>query len=166
MNNIKSQDYASIMAKALGASEWIEINSRDPGAGGKALTEISDKAQSRLLALANSARAASYVSAHPTAIGVFGASQVGKSFLVNTLAAGGEHITTNWGGVDILFRHCNTSPAWHRLLYIANFSPVFIEENLALLPVNHMIDGELLPFLLKEFLKDIFLALKSSQIID
>lgn len=103
MNNIKSQDYASIMAKALGASEWIEINSRDPGAGGKALSEISDKAQSRLLALANSARAASYVSAHPTAIGVFGASQVGKSFLVNTLAAGGEHITTNWGGVDIDF---------------------------------------------------------------
>lgn len=103
MKNIKPEDYASIRDFAQGAADWIELASKAGDKGGQAVAQISDKAEARLLALANSARAAAGVSARPTAIGVFGASQVGKSYLVNTLAAGGDNLTTKWGGEEIDF---------------------------------------------------------------
>ncbi|MGN0908883.1 MAG: virulence factor SrfC family protein, partial [Succinivibrio sp.] len=103
MKNIASADYASIRDLAVEAAMWIEDNSKGSGKEARAVAQIADKAQARLLDLANSARAAEGVSSRPTTIGVFGASQVGKSYLVNTLAAGGGKLTTNWGGEKIDF---------------------------------------------------------------
>ena len=103
MKNIASADYASIRALAEEADAWIERNSKGNGKGAEAVAGIADKAEVRLLNLANAARAAEGVSSRPTTIGVFGASQVGKSFLVNGLASDGGKLTTDWGGKEISF---------------------------------------------------------------
>lgn len=59
----------------------------------------------KLADLRNLAQAADTVVDTPTTVGVFGGSQVGKSYLVSTLASGGKgkEIKTNWDNVSIDF---------------------------------------------------------------
>ncbi len=99
MENLKPEQYARIRKVALDAFRWMEKTSplcED-------VAQNADKAETRLLSLANCAASFATVSAHPSTIGVFGASQAGKSYLVNTLSAGGDKLTTNWGGKEIDF---------------------------------------------------------------
>ena len=99
MEHLKPEQYARIRKVALDAFRWMEKTSplcED-------VAQNADKAETRLLSLANCAASFATVSAHPSTIGVFGASQAGKSYLVNTLSAGGDKLTTNWGGKEIDF---------------------------------------------------------------
>ena len=86
-------------------SDMAVLSSR----GARWVTEVKDeienapRLETSLLRLANKAATASSILQRRTTIGVFGASQAGKSYLVNTLAAGGNDLTCSWGGERIEF---------------------------------------------------------------
>lgn len=70
----------------------------------------ADKLKTRLLRLANSAKAAHEVLPVATTIGVFGSSQAGKSYLVSALASngGGKGLEVTWNSQKIsFFAHLN-----------------------------------------------------------
>lgn len=95
---------------ALKGESWAE----------RAAPAVSD-VQSREVALttalfkaANRAANAAQILVNPLTVGVFGASQAGKSYLVNTLSAGGESLTTTWSGHKISFmQHVNPTGGDH-----------------------------------------------------
>ncbi|MBQ9275113.1 MAG: hypothetical protein IJ228_09875 [Succinivibrio sp.] len=67
-----------------------------------------------LYRLRNRLQVASEVLDNRTTIGVFGASQVGKSYLVSTLAAPGQKLLTTWEGEEISFiNHVNPTGGDH-----------------------------------------------------
>ena len=92
---------------AAWGSTWVE---RNQGVA----PELGEKCADLTVRLERSANllnySASNVAARPT-IGLFGASQAGKSYLVSTLAAGTSGVlSTHWDGVEVDFiRHVNPS---------------------------------------------------------
>lgn len=92
---------------AAWGSTWVE---RNQGVA----PELGEKSAELTVRLERSANllnySASNVAARPT-IGLFGASQAGKSYLVSTLAAGSSGVlSTHWDGAEVDFiRHVNPS---------------------------------------------------------
>ena len=92
---------------AAWGSTWVERNQ-------SVAPELGEKCADLTVALERSANLLNYsatnVAARPT-IGLFGASQAGKSYLVSTLAAGSSGtLSTHWDGAAVDFiRHVNPS---------------------------------------------------------
>lgn len=91
-------------AAAENAITWVERNAENEGE----LARIKDSLVTRLCRVYNQSQAAYEVLPFRTTIGVFGASQAGKSYLVSNLAATGGQLNANWDGKDISFlKHVN-----------------------------------------------------------
>lgn len=91
-------------AAAENAITWVERNAENEDE----LAKIKDSLVTRLCRVHNQAQAAFEVLPFRTTIGVFGASQAGKSYLVSNLAATGGQLNANWDGQDISFlKHIN-----------------------------------------------------------
>ncbi len=89
-----------------GIREWVEQN-RDVS---DELKQQADEFRLQLARTANQASACAAVLPHRLTVGVFGASQAGKSYLVSAMAAGSgdKPLVTNWGGQQIDFiKHVN-----------------------------------------------------------
>lgn len=106
MNVDKAQEiFKNLPALAKDAASWLEDNAKTLGIE-KEESELSVSC----LRLANRSASALSVLGRRTTIGVFGASQAGKSYLVNTLSSGGNELCCNWGGEHIEFMtHINPS---------------------------------------------------------
>ncbi len=96
------ENYATAQALALRADAWIhEVSSQ---------LENAPSLETSMLRLSNIAGSAASVLKRRTTLGVFGASQAGKSYLVNTMASGGADLVCHWGSDQIEFMtHVNPS---------------------------------------------------------
>lgn len=81
------------------AIEWIKRNAVDE----KKIDEIKEKLITKVCRTCNSSASASEVLTARTTIGIFGASQAGKSYLVSNIAAANGSLETKWEGYDIDF---------------------------------------------------------------
>ncbi len=101
--NNRMSEVADSCARAV---SWIERACADE----PALKQDRNNLEVDLCRLRNHAHAASEVLPVKTSVGVFGASQAGKSYLVSTLASsgGGQGLTAEWCGKKISFmQHVN-----------------------------------------------------------
>ncbi len=94
------QDFAAVHQAAVQGRQWIAAQhgvSAD-------LDAEADKLTTELARAANAAAAAAQVQQGQTTVGVFGASQAGKSYLVSRMAAGADGVlSTTWDGEQIDF---------------------------------------------------------------
>ncbi len=96
------ENYVSAQSLAYRADNWLQEVS--------AQLENAPALETTMLRLSNIAGAASSVLKRRTTLGVFGASQAGKSYLVNTMASGGADLVCHWGDAQIEFMtHINPS---------------------------------------------------------
>ncbi|MGN1394098.1 MAG: virulence factor SrfC family protein [Succinivibrionaceae bacterium] len=89
----------NIEDNATNAISWILDNKKNEAE----LENESNELLTGLSRLVNSANATKEVYQKPNTIGVFGASQVGKSYLVSSIAADNRHLTTTFDGIDVDF---------------------------------------------------------------
>lgn len=90
-------DNIALSARRL--AKWVEVNSESE----EELKKLSASLITRSCRLSNRAQEAHEVLPLRTTIGVFGASQAGKSYLVSNIAAAGGELATYWDGVKIPF---------------------------------------------------------------
>ena len=92
--------YEKTAEAAAYCTKWIETEASHI----KSLNEQKDKLKTEGYRIFTRAKAASEVLEAKTTLGVFGASQAGKSYLVSRMAAGESGVlATTWDGVDIDF---------------------------------------------------------------
>ena len=96
------ENYATAKSLALRADTWVcDVASQ---------LENTQSLETAMLRLSNIAGSAASVLNRRTTLGVFGASQAGKSYLVNTMASGGAELVCHWGNDQIEFMtHVNPS---------------------------------------------------------
>lgn len=94
----KAEKYQKISELALRGESWLKRNANVEGIA-RCVPELSTE----LLRLANAASDGAAVMRTQPTIGVFGASQAGKSYLVNTLSSGGDRLTAQCGGITVDF---------------------------------------------------------------
>ncbi len=99
------QDWQNVYQGAGEAIDWV-MQAR---ASSQRLNAQADSLVLELRRARNTARSLGVVSGRPMTIGFFGLSQAGKSYLISSLAAGGNgRLETNYGGETIDFlRHVN-----------------------------------------------------------
>ncbi|HAH70287.1 MAG TPA: hypothetical protein DCL74_00595, partial [Succinivibrionaceae bacterium] len=99
------EQFRNLPALAKDAASWLEENAKVLG-----IEKEEPELSASCLRLVNRSASALAVLGRRTTIGVFGASQAGKSYLVNTLSSGGMELCCNWGGEHIEFMtHINPS---------------------------------------------------------